>query len=92
MAKIAIFVRQYYLGVDFDGISMEQVCNATAGLGGPGQLVVFTEMDGTILCMSTGRLYSPNLGPDLNARFRVVSKEPAHKQEESGLMGAKSTS
>ena len=73
LAKIGIFIREYYMGTAYEGVNdIQGLCNATAGLGSPGQFAVFTDAEGTILRMGTGKLYAPNPVGDLYKRMRVV--------------------
>jgi hypothetical protein len=88
LASIGVFVREHYVGMNFEGIKDEDFCNATAGLGGQGQFVVFTDHEGTILCMTTGRLYSPNAEGDLNARLRVEFEALAPKNRGNAVNGS----
>ena len=56
--------------------------NAYAGLGSPGQSVVYLYTPGTILWTNTGRVYSPNGNIPLQAQLRVIF-EPFEAREEA---------
>ena len=56
--------------------------NAYAGLGTPGQSVVYLNTPGTILWTNTGRVYSPNGKQPLQAQLRVIF-EPFEAREEA---------
>ena len=91
LARIGVFVREYFEGMSYEGLSNDEFCNASAGLGAPGQFVVFTDNTGTILRMATGRLYAPNATGDLVARMRVIFEPFSDGQNASELMGDRSS-
>ena len=78
LAKAGIFVNIVYV----DSSHMKYV-NAFAGLGTPGQSVIYLNtVPGTILWTNLGRIYSPNGRPPLQAQLRVIF-EPFQPREEA---------
>ena len=65
-AKAGIFVQIVYCSERH-----KHFINANAGLGSSGQSVIYTK-EGTILWTNTGRVYSPNGHPELQAQLRVI--------------------
>ena len=66
LSKCGFFVTEYYAFTPYSGYS-----NCYAGPGSKGQQVVYTKSHGTILWMSSGRVYCPNPKKDTFERLAV---------------------
>ena len=67
LAKVGLFVKEMYAHTEYACYA-----NCDAGPGSQGQAVVKTRGRGTVLWMSTGRVYSPNARGGLDQLLRVV--------------------
>jgi hypothetical protein len=67
IAQCGIFPWQLYVGTDFAAHG-----NCAAGMGSPGQCVIYTKLGTLIWLPSSGRLYTNNPSGDLLRRLQVV--------------------
>lgn len=81
LAKVGLFVKDMYANTQH-----AQYGNCDAGAGSMGQAVVKTGGIGTILWMSTGRVYSPNATAHLEQLLRIAFPPFHAASETSGVL------